>query len=125
MPGYVVLSQQDGNSWLRLDPTTGMLMTALRRGSYTPTLASEFVITDGVWHHIGVVWDGAHRHLYADGTRVAEDTSDVGYLRPSNGTLCMGVGHALEAASFFSGLIDEVRIYDVALSTERIEALAR
>jgi len=29
------------------------------------------------------------------------------------------------AASFFSGLIDDVRLYDAALSAEEIEALAQ
>ena len=76
-PAQVVLSQTGGMDWLSADPG-GQLMTALRRGSYSPNLASEFVITDGAWHHIGVVWDGSHRHLYADGTRVAEDTSNIG-----------------------------------------------
>jgi hypothetical protein len=47
----------------------------------------------------------------------------MGYLGASSGTLCMGVGHAAEPSSYFFGLIDDVRIYDVALSAEKIEAL--
>jgi hypothetical protein len=36
-----------------------------------------------------------------------------------------GAGKNLEEGSFFSGLIDEVRIYDVALSAKEIEELVR
>jgi len=37
----------------------------------------------------------------------------------------IGAAKNLYAGSFWSGLIDDVRIYDVALSAEEIEALAR
>jgi hypothetical protein len=101
--------------WLLAD-AEGKLMTMLRRGSFTPTLSSEYVITDGDWHHIGIVWDGSHRHLYVDGTAAAEDTADVGYLRASNGTLYIGAGATLDPGSFWFGLIDDVRIYDRAVT---------
>ena len=39
--------------------------------------------------------------------------------------LHIGASKDLDAASFFSGIIDDVRIYDVALSTEEIAALAQ
>jgi hypothetical protein len=115
-PGQVVISQSGGGGvdWLLAD-AEGKLMTMLRRSSFSPTLSSEYVITDDDWHHIGFVWDGSHRHLYADGTEVAEDTADVGYLRASNGTLYIGAGATLDPGSFFSGLIDDVRIYDRAI----------
>jgi hypothetical protein len=123
-PDQVALSQSDGVDWLLVDED-GNFMTALRRGHYTPTLTSGYVITDGDWHHIGVVWDKSHRHLYADGIAVTEDTANIGYLSASNGNLCIGCGNAFDAGSFFSGLIDDVRIYDVALTAEKIAALAQ
>jgi hypothetical protein len=123
-PEQVALSQSDGVNWLLTD-SEGQLMTALRRGSSGPTLTSGYIITDGDWHHIGVVWDKSHRHLYRDGIEVAEDTSNIGYLSASNGNLCIGCGNAFDTNSFFSGLIDDVRIYDVALTAEEISALAQ
>ena len=123
-PEQVALSQNDGVNWLLAD-SEGQLMTALRRGSSGPRLTSEYVITDGDWHHIGVVWDKSHRHLYADGIEVAEDSNNVGYLSSSNGNLCIGCGNSFDAGSFFSGLIDDVRIYNKALYAEEIAALAQ
>jgi hypothetical protein len=39
--------------------------------------------------------------------------------------MCIGCGNSFDAGSFFSGLIDDVRIYDVALSAEKIAALSQ
>ena len=54
---------------------------------------------------------------------MAFDTQPV-VLPPSDGGLYIGAGKTLEAASFFYGLIDDVRIYNVALSADKIAALA-
>ena len=44
----------------------------------------------------------------------AKDTQ--GALAGSDGGLFIGAGKALEAGSFWSGLIDDVRIYDRAIA---------
>jgi hypothetical protein len=100
-------------------------MTNLMDAYFTP-LESESVITDGQWHHVGLVYDldNFHRHLYVDGVEVAKDTSIVGGLSSTAG-LYIGAGKALEEGSLFSGLIDDVRIYKVALTAKEIEELAR
>ena len=87
-------------------------------------LASETVITDGQWHHIGLARDGTRRYLYADGVQVAKDPTNV-FGITCNGDMHMGTGKTLDAGSFFSGLIDDVRIYNQTQSAEEIEALAR
>lgn len=43
----------------------------------------------------------------------------------SDGGLYCGVGRNLESGSFFSGLIDDIRIYPLALNAEQIAALGR
>jgi len=52
-------------------------------------------------------------------------TEALAPLKVSDGGLYIGAEKMLEAGSFFSGLIDDVRIYNRALSTEDIEELAR
>jgi hypothetical protein len=95
-------------------------------GTYFGSLESEFIITDGQWHHIGLVYDlvGLHRHLYVDGIEVAKDADSVGGV-DSDGGLYIGVGNDLNATTFFSGLIDDVRIYNVALTAEEVASLAQ
>lgn len=82
-------------------------------------LVSESVITDGQWHDIGLVYDGSSKYLYVDGTEVAKDNLDP--LLGTDGGLYIGAGKTLDAGSFWLGLIDDVRIYDEALSAEDVE----
>jgi outer membrane protein assembly factor BamB len=134
-PGQVMISQIDGNgsgeTWLGISVSNGNLMTGLVPppvGRVPPQpLESESVIADGQWHHIGFVWDGSYRSLYVDGTEAAKDTEalTLAPLKYSDGGLYIGTSKTLDAGTFFSGLIDDVRIYNVALSAEEIEALAQ
>ena len=128
-PGEVIISQMDrdwfGTPWYWADSVDGRLVTSLMEmdqedpNHTNRLLVSDFVITDGTWHHIGLVWDGSRRHLYADGSEVATDTDDLLGIS-TNGDLYFGAGKNFDAASFWSGLIDDVRIYDQALSAEEI-----
>ncbi|MEE8576609.1 MAG: LamG-like jellyroll fold domain-containing protein [candidate division Zixibacteria bacterium] len=124
--GQVIISQTGGfgGTWLGTNPSAGKLMTGLS-GAYFGALESESVITDGQWHHVGLVYDldALHRHLYVDGVEVAVDSDYVAGV-PSDGGLYIGAAKDLDAGSFFSGLIDDVRVYNQALSVEEIEALA-
>jgi hypothetical protein len=88
-------------------------------------LQSEFIVTDGQWRHVGLVWDGSRRYLYVDGAEVAKDAGTLAPLPSSDGGLHTGAGKNLEAGSFWSGLIDDLRFYNQALSAEEIEKLAR
>jgi acyl-CoA thioesterase-1 len=110
-PGQVVLSQAGGANWLRAAQSDASLITELRGVGRTGSpLTSQTIITDGQWHRIGLVRDGSSRILYVDGIAVAQDTQDD--LGSSENGLYIGAGRNLESGSFFSGLIDDVRIYN-------------
>jgi len=113
VPGQVVVSQALTANWLIVD-ADGKLMTGLQgsgRNAGGPLL-SEAVTTDGNWHRIAVVWDGSYRHLHVDGIEVAADAEPLTALKGSSGGLYLGAGSGLEAGTLFSGLIDDVRIYN-------------
>jgi hypothetical protein len=55
--------------------------------------------------------------------RVTFDTQGVS-LPSSNGGMYIGADKNLDTTSFFSGLIDDVHIYNQALTAEEIAALA-
>jgi hypothetical protein len=115
-PGQAVLSQEGGANWLCADALEGNLMTELKGpGRSDAPMFSQANITDGNWHHIGLVWDGSHRTLYVDDVAVAETTQ--GGLEGSEGGLYIGAGKNLEPGSFFSGLIDDVCIRSAILRT--------
>ena len=129
-PGQVVISQTGipwGANWLGAESSEGNLMTELKgTGRFDRSLVSGSIITDGSWHHIGLIglmWDGSSRTSYVDDVEVATDTqSDLG---SSEGGLYIGAGKTLDAGTFFSSLIDDIRIYDKTLTPEQIEALAQ
>jgi hypothetical protein len=114
-----------GSTWLGADPSEGKFITTLMEYPFGP-LESEVVITDGQWHHIGLVYDLDElcRCLYVDGIEVARDVGPVGGA-PSGGSLYIGAGKKLGAGTFFSGQIDDVRIYRQAMDSKFIAALAR
>jgi len=113
-PGQAVLSQAGGANWLCTDSLEGNLMTELKAlGRGAAELLSQTIITDGYWHRIGLVWDGSHRRLYVDDFAVAEDEQTN--LEGSENGLYIGAGTAMEPGSFWSGLIDDVRIYNRAV----------
>jgi len=114
-PGQVVISELGGSNWLSTDPVDGHLMTDLasRFGRSSGPLLSDTVITDANWHRIGLVWDGWHRMLYVDGVMVAEDIQDS--LNSMGTSMYIGTGNAMTPESFWSGLIDDVRIYNRAI----------
>jgi hypothetical protein len=113
-PGQVVISQQATANWLATD-AEGNLMTELKcTGRSAGPLYCETVITDGQWLRIGLVWDGSNRTLYIDGVVVAEDTQPS--LESSQMGLYIGTGKNMEPGTYFSGLIDDVRIYNRVVS---------
>jgi hypothetical protein len=116
-PGQIVLSQINGANWLGADMDFGCVMTELMPpavGRFVPQpLISESIITDGQWHRIGFVWDGANSALYVDDILVAEDKQNN--LSSSLGGLNIGCGSNSETGTFWSGLIDDVSIYNRAV----------
>jgi len=122
LPGQTVIAQAGAADWLFADPLDGTLMTDLKgpgaHGRGGRALRSDAVITDDVWHHVGLVRDGASRILYADGVEVAGDTQAD--LAGSEQGLYVGTGKDRRPDSYWRGLLDDIRIYDCALAPDDI-----
>ena len=111
-PGQVIVSQADGANWLMIDGTTGTLATDLTSPAArfpAEPLVSDTVLLNDTWHRIGFTWDGAVRALYVDDVVVAADAQHS--LAGCSGDLIIGCGADQSVGSFFTGLIDDVRIY--------------
>jgi len=80
----------------------------------------EVFYSDQGWHHIAVVCDGSYARLYKDGEEVYNEQ----YSSPVDFSGCRTVlgTHRVNERSF-KGVIDEVRIYDRALSGDEIRGL--
>ena len=110
LPGQVILSQDRGTNWLCVDEFTGSLKTELMLARGGRALTAQTAITDGDWHRVGLTWDGQNRCLYVDDVMVANDMQIN--LPQSLGRLFIGAGKQRDARTFWSGLIDDVRIYN-------------
>jgi hypothetical protein len=123
-PGQVILSPANGRNWLSVKTATGVLMTELIPSLTVKSLSSQAVITDDEWHRVGLSWDDrSDLVLYIDGVEVARNTQSG--VPGSSGSLYIGTSKTLAPGTFFSGLIDDVRIYRRALSADEIAFLAQ
>lgn len=76
-----------------------------------------------VWHHIAGRYDGTNWKAYVDGVEVASNADAVGALGGTSGALHLGGGNAGGAGRFFSGELDDIRIYSRALDATEIADL--
>ncbi|MGE3843808.1 MAG: LamG-like jellyroll fold domain-containing protein, partial [Vicinamibacterales bacterium] len=75
-------------------------------------------IADGGWHHISAVFDQGVKRLYVDGILVTQATADAPVAAND---LRVRVGHNEEyPVADLGGVIDDLRIYRRALSSEEI-----
>ena len=77
------------------------------------------VLPLNAWTHLATTYDGAIQRLYVNGTPVAT-RAHRGSITTSTGALRIG-GNSVWG-EYFSGLIDEVRVYNHALTQAQIQA---
>ncbi len=77
--------------------------------------------SSNTWHHLAGTYDGAFMRLYCDGQLVGLQASS-GSLSASSDPLAIGADQVNASASsaWFKGLIDDVRIYNRALTGEEV-----
>jgi hypothetical protein len=72
------------------------------------------------WTHLAATYDGTTQRLYVNGVQVATRAT-TGSIRASTGVLRIG-GNNSWTNEWFAGLIDEVRLYNKALTAAEIQA---
>ena len=79
---------------------------------------------DTSWHNLSMVYNGVTHvlKLYYDGSLKNQLTTDVGILN-STPELTLSIGSYSNNTFMFNGLIDDIRIYDRALSESEIQEL--
>ena len=84
-------------------------------------LPTKTEITDGRWHHLAGVYDGAHLRLYVDGKLDAQ-CKVTGRIKSNDWPVFIGE-NSEKSNREWNGLIDDVRIYSHALSPKEIKAI--
>jgi len=85
-------------------------------------LDSDLIVSVDQWYHVVGLYDGANFDLYVDGELSSHTTFSGKILTTS---IDLMIGQCLPAVSQynFKGVIDDVRIYDYALSADEIAQL--
>ena len=91
----------------------------IRIGSNIRTVTGITKLTLNTWTHIASTYDGTTMRLYINGVQVSTFAT-TGNITATTNLLYIGGSPAL-GAQYFTGLIDEVRIYNRALTQTEIQ----
>jgi hypothetical protein len=115
------------------DGTLGHLFFALDADQILVGAHSSQSINDGRWHHVVGVWDGSggavvnsdQFSLYIDGVKVYNLPFSTPYSSypPLTGDGGTAIGFHSAWYNFFSGALDDIRIYDRVLSETEVQQL--
>ena len=99
-----------------INSTGKLVMSWINSGVKSAT--SSITIPNNEWHHVAVIYDGTDAKLYIDGV---EDTSAASTLiTPLATSENFRIATGGSAASYFEGNIDEVRVWDTALTEDEL-----
>jgi hypothetical protein len=90
----------------------------VRAGGVDQPVRGTSPLPTGTWTHIATTYDGVNQNFYVNGVLVAT-RAQSGPMAVGNGALRIG-GNASFTGEFFEGLIDEVRVYNRALTADEI-----
>jgi Concanavalin A-like lectin/glucanases superfamily len=85
------------------------------------TVLGNAPIARGTWVHLATTYDGTTQRLFVNGVQVSQRAVS-GTIDVSTGALRIG-GNDVWAGEYFNGLIDEVRIFNRALSNGEIASV--
>ncbi|MFA6304434.1 MAG: DUF2341 domain-containing protein [Patescibacteria group bacterium] len=77
------------------------------------------IVKIGEWQYVSATYDGNYIHCYINGNEVGKTADTSGAIDVQNTSLYIGSDGG--AASYFNGKIDEVKIYNYALSPAQIK----
>ncbi|MBA3469749.1 MAG: hypothetical protein H0T53_08900 [Herpetosiphonaceae bacterium] len=117
---HTILGYQPSNAWQRAPSLYVFDRTKIHAsfgtGSAHVTLTTGSVLNAGDWNHVAATFDGSTYSIYVNGVESASlTTSKVPYP-----VTRLQIGRS---DTYFQGRLDDVAVYDYALSTSQIGAL--
>ena len=114
--GWRLIKQADNHFWFCF----GIGGNGCIPGSPT-TVISTTVVTPGVWYHIAGVKSSTGISIYVNG--VLEDSKPPAAFVDTNAAALLIGSHAAAEGTFLNGLVDEVELYDRALTDTEIQTI--
>jgi prepilin-type N-terminal cleavage/methylation domain-containing protein len=111
--GYRLFCRSSDGVWLQAGNGTGTINSPNIPVSRLP---------DNVWHHIMITKDGSGFKIYHNGI-LYNSNSITNNITANTKSLVVGYNNYNDGdGRFFDGFIDEIRIYNIALTTAQVQA---
>lgn len=132
---FAVADLDDPFSFATLGTYQGRLMFDVAENGYVFSTTSTALVADGTWHHVAFTVDGSGNRLYVDGVELTVGNRSFDFGNAGSTTFlddvlnvdAVHIGGAGESGTItydFDGMIDDLRLYDRALSSADIADLS-
>jgi hypothetical protein len=115
----MVNSVSAADTGYRLGLGDGKLQWQIPQTPWSHNLTCPAPLEVGKWYHVVATYDDKTMRIFVNGEEKASLPRD-GAINPSHTNLCIGSYAPGNSSAFFQGVLDEVRIYDRALTPEEI-----
>jgi len=88
-------------------------------GASPANVNGNAIVNDNNWHHLVFVRSGINSTIYVDG-QIDKSITQTGYIVSSSP---LSIGYDQPNSEYFPGLIDDVRIYNYALTPDQIKQI--
>ncbi|MFJ8579502.1 LamG-like jellyroll fold domain-containing protein [Micromonospora sp. NPDC093277] len=109
--------------WLRGEPASGRLRTWAQSGEQSVTVTTTGAYADQAWHHVALRRSGDTLAVYVDGRLAGSAASPgLGSVSPKR-PFQIHLGQRLDGQQRLRGALDDIRLYDRALTDAEIASL--
>jgi hypothetical protein len=109
--------------WVRVEPGSDRLRALVDTGSGSRSLVAPGNLADGEWHHVALTRSNDVVTLYVDG-EVAAEAANLAGSTSAGAQRGVYVGQRPDGVNPLVGAVDEVYLYDDALSAAQVASLA-
>ena len=118
---YIYSKRNDSNGALSFFIASDGKLAAIK-GTTVQSTKSTGTVDDGEWHHVALVYNGSEVKYYIDGSPSGGDSSLSGTWNNSVNAL-IGFRVSGSAQHYYTGTLDEVGIWNRALTADEISDL--
>jgi hypothetical protein len=108
-----------GGYVLRVTSEDQLLFATLDNCGEFSLVTGATILQSNTWYHVAGLWNGSELRVYVNGTLDGAASSS---RNPKTGTSPLRIGQRGNDGTFFAGVIDEVRLWNVARSEAQLAA---
>lgn len=108
---------------IAIEPNGKMRFSVSNSGHDDYSTHSETSVPLNTWHHIAGRYNGTTLQTFVDGMSDGNPATFAGFIFNTSVQFSIGAHEAPERIGFFNGVLDELRIYNRALSDDDIAVL--